>query len=136
MKCSPETALTIYGENVKESDIAAPIVTLFGYETITPVLLAVPFNEASVPSLLAAIKSPMPLDQVLFNAEATVMTREGALSDAVVIFSAGATEFRLAAPFMRVGSDVAWATPEVQVGRQLNRDPIILALRDLVQRSH
>lgn len=147
MEVDPERALSIYRGNVEVFEQALPIVCLIGAH-LTPVILDLPADSAELvaPEMIRAVHGLVPpenievLTQALLSVEVEVMMRDRpfmGVRTAVAIYSAGAQEFRLIAPFKRTAGATEWdeERAEVVIGPALERDPVVGALRYLVEAS-
>lgn len=135
---SPERALTLYMGNVEENPQAAPFLLLIGDDKAEPWLITDEFHEVDFPDLVAEVIPPFPLVQVVFSVEATaLMSETHEMIDAASIYAAGGgMDFHLIAPFVRDVDGVTWQDAEVAVGPAVENNLIVVALRDLVERSN
>jgi|GEM_PF-5617286 len=135
---SPERALEIYRGNVENNPQAAPFLLMIGDDKAEPWLITDEFHEVDFPDLVAEVIPPFPLVQVVFSVEAVALIADSrTLIDAASIYAAGGgMDFHLVAPFVRGDDGVQWRDAEVQVGPALENNLIVVALRDLVERSN
>jgi hypothetical protein len=143
----PDRAYRTYRGNVEAFDEASPMLLLIG-EHMVPILLDLPDDspELVAPEVIRLTHGLLdpdqvePLSQVVLSVEAEVMNRErpfAGTKTAVVIYSAGADEFRAVIPFARTAGGVVWDEDhaEVMAGPSLDRDPILVAMRWLIGAS-
>jgi hypothetical protein len=143
----PFRAWEMYRDNVEQFDGASPIMLLIG-DRPQPVILDLPDDspELVAPEIIRSVHGlidvgPGPLTQVLLSVEVTTMHVERPFAGprtAVCIYSAGSDEYRAVIPFKRTPEGVEWIEDEgeVIVGPTMDRDPIIGALRYLIEKAN
>ena len=141
-------ALGFYRGNVEETGGAVPIILLVG-EQMLPVILDLPDDdsaEAVAPALIrrmlpAVTEETGPLTQALLSVEVELLNVNRPFAGkylGVAVYSAGADEYRLIAPFRRDKEGVvSWREEDTEciIGPNLDKDDVILALRWLVEQS-
>lgn len=142
---TPERALAVYRGNVENFAEAAPIALLVAAdEGLHSAMLDLPDDVAEMvaPAMIRALEAidVGPLTQALLSVEVEMMNTDRPFAgkrSGVAIYSAGVDEYRLMAPFEREQDGVTWFVEdfEVIVGPIVTQDPVIVALRWLVEQS-
>lgn len=142
-----EYAFRMYANNIAQFNPAAPILALIDEEKMHSTQAPGGIDEFELPVWLALVEPPGPLRQAIFNCEVDMLMQadpEGPTLPGVVIYGWGGEEnFRITGAFKRLVTDepvrrfhVEWFSVQALIGPDLEKDPVAVALRDLVDRSN